>query len=517
MDCILLCASSDCASNPALLGLEDVDLEQLDWLQVETEATQCRKHAGNADVGEAWVESCDDMDALNVAAAIKYDNAEMPVFLIASDASGSLRSRAQSAGITGVLASDGFLRRFAIERERRLRVAEAADLSLDSIASKEITEKDNSKHASSGQIAAPDSKAQNTEMSRNALTVSDDFDITASIDEPKPIEHNDIAAAVTGPIEVPQIFTPGTIRKATNYTKRPGSAFVLTVLSGSGGAGKSTVSAVSAEIAASKGHSVLLFDCDLQFGDLSYMTGTKNALSADEALEDISQIEEMYNAVEDGGMTLLAAPSRLERAEVVSAHLPALLDAAASLFDVIVINTGASWAECHATLIERSDCALFLVDQKASSIRACKHAIDLCGRLGIASGSFAYAVNRCKRGAMFTSIDVACALQGAHVFELKDGGQEVEELLGAGFSGDLTATKNDLCTSVAGMLDELLPSKLSGKTRKSKRSKKADMVSGAHPAVINRKSRRRGAQNITLRKGKDWSVLAESGAERSIL
>ncbi|WP_278853535.1 P-loop NTPase family protein [Gordonibacter pamelaeae] len=107
--------------------------------------------------------------------------------------------------------------------------------------------------------------------------------------------------------------------------------------------------------------------------------------------------------------------------------------------------------------LERCSKALFLVDQRPSSLRACRHALELCSRCGIATGPFLFAANRCAKGAPLTSIDVSCALRGAPAVELRDGGGEVEELLGAGQPLDLIAAKNDLCTSLEHVLVDLLP------------------------------------------------------------
>ena len=68
-----------------------------------------------------------------------------------------------------------------------------------------------------------------------------------------------------------------------------------------------------------------------------------------------------------------------------------------------------------------------------------------------------YALNRCERGALFTAMDIANVMHGAQVFELKEGGAEVEELMGAGLAEELASSRNDFCTSVAAMLDEVLP------------------------------------------------------------
>ena len=232
-------------------------------------------------------------------------------------------------------------------------------------------------------------------------------------------------------------------------------AFVLPVVSGSGGAGKSTVAVLSALFSQGLGYRTLLLDFDLRFGDAHELVGVPGALAVDEALASPARLEGL---APDGLVpAVLAAPKRLEDAEAVVREAPRLLDDLRGRFDVVVANTGASWAEEHALLLERCSKALFLVDQRPSSLRACRHALELCSRCGIATGPFLFAANRCAKGAPLTSIDVSCALRGAPAVELRDGGGEVEELLGAGQPLDLIAAKNDLCTSLEHVLVDLLP------------------------------------------------------------
>ena len=62
-------------------------------------------------------------------------------------------------------------------------------------------------------------------------------------------------------------------------TRRDGSCLLYTsfpVVSGSGGAGKSTVSVLSALIAQRMGYNTLLLDFDLQFGDAPALMGVQN-------------------------------------------------------------------------------------------------------------------------------------------------------------------------------------------------------------------------------------------------
>ena len=140
----------------------------------------------------------------------------------------------------------------------------------------------------------------------------------------------------------------------------------------------------------------------------------------------------MPDGLSEAPLVLVSAPRALERSEVVAASMGSVVDVLVASFDFVIANTGGGWDDVHLLLLERAAASLFLVDQRASSVRACRHALDLCLRCGIATGSFLLAVNRCTRHAPFTSIDVSSALDGAHVAELADGGREVEELLGAG-------------------------------------------------------------------------------------
>lgn len=281
---------------------------------------------------------------------------------------------------------------------------------------------------------------------------------------------------------------PSQTSDKTNTVSSSGRAFLLPVVSGSGGAGKSSVSVVGAHIARARGFKTLLLDYDLQFGDVAVLAGIENPLAVDDAIAHPDKLE--HELLRDPGFAVLAAPSRLEAADGVVRDMPGFLEAVSSSFDVIVANTGAAWAEQHAALLERSSTALFLIDQRASSIRACRHALELCARCGIASGPFRFAVNRCSKNAPLTSIDVSCALQGSPVFELKDGGRDVEDYLGAGAVADLFESRNDFCISLEHVMEQLLPS------APRQNGGASEMADNARP------SKRRG-RAVSRRKG--WS------------
>lgn len=249
--------------------------------------------------------------------------------------------------------------------------------------------------------------------------------------------------------------SPNPAADETGSSTNASRAVLLPVVSGSGGAGKSSVSVVGAHIARAMGFKTLLLDYDLQFGDVATLAGVESALTIDEAIAHQDRLE--HELLRDSKLVVLAAPARLEAADVVAHEIPRFLESASASFDVIVANTGAAWAEQHAALLERCSTALFLVDQRASSIWSCRHALELCARCGIASGPFRFALNRCSKSAPLTSIDVSCALQGVPVFELKDGGRDVEDYLSGGAVAELFESRNDFCISLEHVMSQLLP------------------------------------------------------------
>lgn len=404
---IALCASEELQRNPELIGLDGELLDSQQWLLPYTCGTEARESlALRDDVTETWVFPCPDIDAINLAASLKADHPDMSVRLVTNETSGSLASRAHAASIDEVVDWRLFPKRYA---EAKRAFSSEADNAPASPAPAR----------GESAAAAPAETKQAAPPTRAVLVA------------PPPSGN---AAA-----------TPGV----------SGQCFIMPVVSGSGGAGKSTVSTLGAHIAALMGYKTLLLDYDLQFGDADVLSSAESPLAIDEAIAQPALLER--EIAKGASPMVLAAPARLEMSEAVVHELPQLLARLSQSFEVIVCNTGAAWAEQHAALLERSSTSLFLIDQRASSVRACKHALELCARCGIATSPFRFAINRCAKGAPLTSIDVSCALDGAPVIELKDGGMAVEEYLASGGADELIASGNELCASLRDAMAELLP------------------------------------------------------------
>lgn len=436
---VALCVDELAYRTPSLVGLDGESLESQSWLQVFVKGSEARRAIGADDaVEEVWVASCDDVDSINLAATLKRDRPELSVCLVVAESNGSLFSRAHTASIDEVLEESAFLRRYA-EAKARLNGPEVTGVCE----------------------TAPMSPLRTSSLAAR---------------EPEPAER---AVAIA---------SPEVLQRPLAIVAPKKSGFILPVVSGSGGAGKSAVSVVAAFVSGEMGYRTLLVDYDLQFGDMAILAGAQGALAIDEAMSHPERLEREMG--KQAPFTLLAAPDRLEKSESVVREMPAFLDEMVGLFDVVVANTGAAWAEQHAVLLERSYVSLFLIDQRATSIRACKHALELCARCGIASGPFEYALNRCSKGAPLTAADVSCALQVDSVFELRDGGRDVEDYLGAGSASELVQSGNEFCESVRQVMARLLPQGVSLEMQDGEvaRDKRASRRRGRH---IGRKRGRR--------------------------
>lgn len=410
---IALCADIDSLRDPNELGIFGEDILDQTWIIPFADALMARTYLREHQVAETWVVSSDSIDGINLAAALKKDNASNNVKLLISSPSGSEMSRCQSAGIVPICGSGEFAHMYTSRKMDHSQTFTLADaLNSETVQVRRIAR-------------APEQPTEPIELE--------------GIEEPFPLAETSTKMTSIAPRNDYAISTTE-------------GAHIVTVLSGSGGTGKSSLTALCSLLAQHKGIRTLVLDADFQFGDLKFLLGYKDGLTVSDILEHPEQIDTLLKA--DTWPVLLSAPLQLEHSEMMEERIGELLALLKPHFDLIVINTGAFWSELQLQLLETSNEVFFLIDQRPSSVRACNHALDLCARCGIATTSFSYLLNFCSKKSLLSSLDVSCALKGAKVYEIKDGGSEVSELLGAGMAHKLSRLNNAFCSSVEKLLEE---------------------------------------------------------------
>ncbi|WP_251198142.1 P-loop NTPase [Anaerotardibacter muris] len=473
---IALCADSECLRNPSGLGLKGERILDQTWLVAFADALIARQYLREHAVDETWVVSSDSVDGINLAAALKKDNACNNIRLFLSSPSGSNMSRCQNAGIVPICGKGEFAHLYAARK--RMNAADSIEASYTpATPSPHVTVQRIERDRTQDTGPLPTVEIEETPIPRSEQSPSlpdipkrMDFGMAATAPAQTYAPTPTTASAATptpeltsAPMPVPthasattSIETPannalsGSKPKTLSTTEE--GANIVSIVSGSGGTGKSSVSVLTALLAQNKGFRTLILDADLQFGDLQYLLGYKHPLDTSDILMRPEQIETLLKV--DTWPALLSAPARLEHSELIESRIAELLGYLKPHFDLIVVNTASFWSDLQIQLLEASNHVFFLLDQRPSSIRACNHALDLCARCGIATTSFSYLLNFCSKRSLLSALDVSCALKGAKVHEIRDGGAEVGELLGAGMAHKLAKLNNPFCASVESLLKE---------------------------------------------------------------
>ncbi len=513
MPLVALCADEESVRHPELLGLAGENLSAQGWLRLFTSADTARASlSSDARIREAWVASSDPVAPINLAAALKHDRPDLRVCMLAANDSGSLRSRASAAGIDAALTPKLFSQRYA--QYKQLSAAQAAGgaaaagaplgcgdsaYAAPGLAAQAGT-------ASGGGVAGAQAQVAGMQGGLEAVggftsagpagrvagfgtglpargaaeqLGSQPYFAPDAAQAQKPASSGFGQAGAIGGTQAlacpaaPATGAPGQVdarmgealamQASGSRMANQSRGFLLPVVSGSGGCGKSTVSVLSALALKQAGLNTLLLDFDLQFGDMAELLGVERPLRIDEALAQPARLDALRP---QGNLpALLAAPLRVELAESIANQAGGLIDELRGRFDVVVANTGSAWAEQHAVLLERSSKALFLIDQRQTSLRASARALELCARCGIAVNPFVFVLNGCGKGAPLSVLDASSALRGAHVHELADGGLEVEELLASACGLELLDSGNDLMEGLTGLLSEILPAEAASKLR----------------------------------------------------
>ena len=243
---VVLCADEESLRNPQLLGLEESNLQAVFWIECCATAEECRRAARRDGIEEAWVVSCGDMEPLNVAAALKYDDPCKKVYLACAVNNGSLASRASLAKVDGVLSQACFADRFVFAKslwgERSQKVGHE--------------EEGSSFDCGEGCGKEPGAQAANGATAR----------VEADECESQTFLGLDASAQS---------------RKERRRVSKEGAGTVVAVVGASGGCGKSTIASLLASLCARAGLVTLAIDADLQFGDMHRMLGVHEPVRMD--------------------------------------------------------------------------------------------------------------------------------------------------------------------------------------------------------------------------------------------
>ncbi len=241
------------------------------------------------------------------------------------------------------------------------------------------------------------------------------------------------------------------MEKAFHESHDAAYAPLVTLVSASGGCGKSSLALIMAHATAHAGVNTALLEGDLQFGDMGFWLGLPN-----EAPNlKLGQYCDPINI--SNHLNLYKAPVLPELAEEISDEVAQLIPKIRQEHRLVIADTGQFWSGLTGDLLCSSSLVMLLMDKRESSIFSAIKALELCRRLGIPAARIICVANRFAPKAKSELIRIRAALDVEEVFCIQDGKASVESLVGTGRIDEFVESGTPPTCDVETLLEDVLP------------------------------------------------------------
>lgn len=236
---------------------------------------------------------------------------------------------------------------------------------------------------------------------------------------------------------------------------------IVTLVSGRGGVGKTSLVSVMAVAASAWGMRVAVLDLDLSAGNLYAHFGLPGPadLSVLAEHEKVSA-EDVLDCGREAreGVTLWGGCDLPEMAETVHPKVSSVLEALRSSFDLVLVDTSVTLTDAVAQALQACDRLVIVVDDRPGAAAAQRRLGALAVRLGVARTRMVRLANRCgPRGRGEPRINRAdLGLETARPLRVLEGGAEVTDCLAEGKPEDLLDLGSRFAESAAASLATLL-------------------------------------------------------------
>lgn len=190
-------------------------------------------------------------------------------------------------------------------------------------------------------------------------------------------------------------------RRRTNLTGDDGETGgrVIVVLSPKGGAGKTTIATnLAVGLARAMPRQVVLFDCDLQFGDvanaLRLIPESTFATSVKAGLPDITALKAALTPHPTGLFALCAPDTPAEADEITGDHVGRALEMLSKSFAHVVVDSDAGLGERTLASIEFATDLIFVCSTDVPSVRSLRKELEALDTIGMTHQRRHFVLNR---------------------------------------------------------------------------------------------------------------------------
>lgn len=226
---------------------------------------------------------------------------------------------------------------------------------------------------------------------------------------------------------------------------------LISLVSASGGVGKSSIALMLAHATARKVVKTALVEGDLQFGDMGFWLGL------DASASNLSLGTSCEPIPISNHLSLYKAPPLPEVAEQISEDAVRLVAEIRKDYALVIADTGQFWSGLTGELLCSSDLILLVMDQRRASVYGAIKALELCQRLGIPTARIACVLNRASGRSKAECEQIEGALNCGELFQLADGKSYVESLIGTGRIEELVESESAPIPDINRLLSALLP------------------------------------------------------------
>lgn len=229
----------------------------------------------------------------------------------------------------------------------------------------------------------------------------------------------EVGQAVIDAYRGAEAFTEAQDASAPSTAREGGR--IVTIFSMKGGVGKTVLATnLAAALADRFDLNVAIIDLDLQFGDVGIMLGLTPERTITDAVARGDKLDADYMrgcmTAHSAGFHALLAPTRPEEADnVTTGRISKILELLRSLYDVVVIDTAATFDEVVLTALDRSDEVYGVTMMDVASIKNTRISLQKLNQLGYADGLVRLVLNRADSKVWLQPAEVEKAI-GAELF-----------------------------------------------------------------------------------------------------